>query len=464
MSMKNVSQKEKTSMMSPSGMETQGFIQVPEWGFLEEGRMSLKDAQRHFLIFGETGSGKTRSGVLPLLSSWIRFGAGSPETRPGMLVIDPKNEIGPYLRESGLPGVKDVLIDIATSKRKVDLFEGVDRSRLTPWDVVEAIRPLTTFQLEKRNPDHTFWAQLGERLLVAAIDGDRRRPLNQSLFGEDENDNYFERIEAFLIKTSGNGNAKVTAWNGLSNLGCEEAAEFAGMAEEQYSGALSFAMNYLRIPASETFARYVWCNPFIPLGKEVAVSVLEAMEEGKILLVGFLDQKRMDAADAVGKVIKGMFFRFTFSRKDRERPLVYVCDEFQRFITGDEETGEQSYIDRCRAMNVSCILATQSPNSLLYALKTQAGSASPKDSFHIIFDNTGNKLFFKTDNTTVVDELQKRIPLPSRANSSRHVVEIRPPARLRLGECYALLAGGRWGIWKVDLGGGPKDREECPGF
>lgn len=466
MSTKDLPQKRKPAVESSQGTSPD-LIHVPEWGFLEEGRMPLDHARRHFLIFGETGSGKTRSGILPLLSAWVRFGAGLPKARPGMLIIDPKNEIGPYLSGAKLPGIEDILIDFEASRKKVDLFEGRDRTKLSPEDVVEAIGPLTSLQQEKQDPRNTFWAQLGERLLTVAIDGVMRRSLKQG--DSDKNENYFKKTANFLMRTLDRQKVKTDEWEGitrdlawkeLEDLGCRGAAEFASMADNQYSGVLSVAMNYLKVPASETFARYIWCNPLVPPGKGAAVSILEAMEEGRILLVGVLDRKSLDAEDAVGKVIKGLFFRFTFLRKDMNRPLVYACDEFQRFITGDEETGEQSYIDRCRAMNVSCIMATQSPNSLLYALRAKAGSVSPQDSFRIICDNTANKFFFRTTNPVVREELRMQIPI---REGLSHVLDVRPPASLEVGECYGILSNGRWGIWRINIGGGTQGGDECPG-
>ena len=69
---------------------------VPEWRslFAPEGAVPRAVLTRHALILGETGSGKTASAILPILSAMARAPAG---VVAGGLVIDPKRELGPAL-------------------------------------------------------------------------------------------------------------------------------------------------------------------------------------------------------------------------------------------------------------------------------------------------------------------------------------------------------------------------------
>ena len=71
-------------------------LTVPEWAPLypPDGAVPRALLTRHTLVLGETGSGKTASAVLPLVTAMAR----APRERLGtVLVIDPKREIAPVL-------------------------------------------------------------------------------------------------------------------------------------------------------------------------------------------------------------------------------------------------------------------------------------------------------------------------------------------------------------------------------
>ena len=71
-------------------------IRVPEWKaiFPPNGRIPTAALCRHTLILGETGSGKTASGILPAVSGIL----GEQSAVGCALVIDPKTDILPVLR------------------------------------------------------------------------------------------------------------------------------------------------------------------------------------------------------------------------------------------------------------------------------------------------------------------------------------------------------------------------------
>lgn len=73
-------------------------LPVYEWRTLYPNGVSLQNLCRHTLNLGETGSGKTRSGILPVVKAVVETANESAKSPIGcMLVIDPKKEIGDYL-------------------------------------------------------------------------------------------------------------------------------------------------------------------------------------------------------------------------------------------------------------------------------------------------------------------------------------------------------------------------------
>ena len=151
---------------------------------------------------------------------------------------------------------------------------------------------------------------------------------------------------------------------------------------------------------------------------------------------------------AIGKMLKAGFFKALLIPERLNNPEVwpffYICDEFQRFITFDDESGEQSFLDRCRAYRVCCGLATQSIASLRYVMPTDAGQYA----IRIMLVNTGTKLFFRTTDQDTADSLSTLIPAPTR-EGKMHVVRVRPPTTLQPGECYYLQVNGRAGRGQI---------------
>ena len=94
-------------------------LHIPEWAplFPPAGRVSRTELCRHTLILGETGSGKTRSGILPIVG-----GIMAPASRVGCaLIIDPKGEIRPHL---------DTLAHDGVTVRDLDVHGGPPRAAL----------------------------------------------------------------------------------------------------------------------------------------------------------------------------------------------------------------------------------------------------------------------------------------------------------------------------------------------
>ena len=98
-------------------------MEVPEWkAAIPGGRWYERHFRRHTLVLGETGSGKTRSAVLPILAAAYR----SPRVGVG-LVIDPKRELGNVLdrwdRGGGRAGAGKKLIRIEKGRHLIDLMK-----------------------------------------------------------------------------------------------------------------------------------------------------------------------------------------------------------------------------------------------------------------------------------------------------------------------------------------------------
>ena len=180
---------------------------------------------------------------------------------------------------------------------------------------------------------------------------------------------------------------------------------------------------------------------------------------------GGLDFQRLVARDGPGTLVlfqpardgldnllaialKGLFFESVLDDPDRAGggaglPLVgYVADEFHRFATSDPLHGEQSFLDTCRSFGAFCLLACQSVASIEHALAHGAGSyAQDQSAIDILWNNTANKLVFRSTDPKTATRLAELSPHRPGLDG---VVQVRPVSTLGPGECYAVLADGRF--------------------
>ena len=88
---------------------------IPEWAplYRPNGQVPRGNLCRHTLVLGETGAGKTLSGVLPVVGAVM-----APENRTVgcALIIDPKREIQPYVKQLQHDGVTVHDIDVGPAK------------------------------------------------------------------------------------------------------------------------------------------------------------------------------------------------------------------------------------------------------------------------------------------------------------------------------------------------------------
>jgi hypothetical protein len=171
--------------------------------------------------------------------------------------------------------------------------------------------------------------------------------------------------------------------------------------------------------------------------------VADLIEHGAVIV---FQPRKKATHDLVGAALKSLFFQSAFERKEMLRPLGYFCDEAQRFLTTDEETGEHSVFDTARAYRLTACIASQS----MAALQTAVG-AGPKAlaALESIIVNTPTKVCFRTTDIGSLQLMKRFIPADPRGSS--HVLHARPPSSLRVGECYFSL-DDQWGRYRYRLG------------
>ena len=445
----------------------------------------------HFLITGETGSGKSLSAVMPLLEAILRYpeeaqyhayakilgrkADRASDLRPAVLVIDPKQELS-EMAERKARGGRVIRMAYGEDSPVLHLFEGQALDRLEPFDAMDLIlKQSEFFTLDQERTREPVWnmqaaailrdfmsidvwlARIDKQLVVKLWDDTREHLTGKSGYGDSyladiryDAANYFKAHKTLISLCCDDSPLPLACY-----LDSADKLEVPGDLKSRLVALLSLSQvtrscviwmvnGILTDLASEEFAECVCVNP-IEAPAERMLSVKDVLEKGDVVVYV---PTASPIADMVGRCLKSKFFEFAFQRENKVRPFFYVVDEAHRFLTAGEKDGEQSLLDRCRAYRTGVVLATQSLASLAY--KLEGSSPTGRNSLQIIVNNCGNALYFRTSDTQTQDQLQQRIPEPPVAGRP-HVVKVRPLTSLGVGQCYALRCDGTWGLFQVAL-------------
>ncbi|MEJ8858655.1 DEAD/DEAH box helicase [Variovorax robiniae] len=420
------------------------------------------------LAIGGTGAGKTASALVPVLDALLRYRLHNGKAA-SLLVVDPKNELSARVHATLQElGELDRLVVIDGSTPPIEFFPA--NSPLTPS---ERLAKLEVF-LPARNDagDNAYWRGLGMAFLRDLVQLDdafahasARQGLQMRIFHEIALElgcasgpaSFWSDVRNVMAcaRLSGRHLVKVSRLIGKHcksvdlDLGAIARTLEAYTADrdliEQFNYVLMSACDTLGALMADPETKSLVDFDVRPIGEQPRTNVLELVQEGKVIL--FSPEMRAGHRLAA-QALKTKFFEAVFARTDQERPIGIVVDEAQRFVTSDPESGEQSFLDRCRAFRCITLLATQSLASLRYEL---GSLSSGQAALEIMGSNLPSKFFFRSTDDQTVNWLRNQLPHPG--NGGAHIVDVRRPAQLRPGEAYYLLADGQWGRGQADLQG-----------
>jgi hypothetical protein len=448
------------------------------------------DMARHFLITGETGSGKSVSAVMRLLEGILRYpeedqylayakevgekAEKASDLRPAVLVVDPKQELEEIVRREAR-GRRVIRVTYAQNGPVLHLFEGWQLDKLDVFDAMDVILKQSDFYAldmgRTREPVWNMqaasilrdlmaidiWLARRDRLLMVKLWDELREEVakidsREASYMEGlkyDRSNYFKTHKTLMSLCSDSPAPLAWYLDAVDKLGVPgdlktRLAALLSLAEKTRSCVIWMINGILDDLSSDEFASCVSVNP-IEAPAERMLSVRDVLEQGDVVVY---IPTASPIADMVGRCLKSKLFEFAFQRENKVRPFFYVVDEAQRFLTAGEKDGEQGLLDRCRAYRTGVVLATQSLASLAY--KLEGSSPNGKNCLQIILNNCGNALYFRTTDIQTQENIQQRIPMPPVPNRP-HVVQIRPLSSLSVGQCYALRCDGTWGLFKVSL-------------
>lgn len=406
------------------------------------------------LAIGGTGSGKSQSLVIPLLNALLRYELHDG-TVASLLVIDPKKELLAHVRTTlGQRNELDRLVIIGEGA-PIRIF--ANDSALS---VSDKLAKLQVFGPKAHSEsDHSYWQNLSNAMLLDLMQLElafAKQTHGKRLFALmcDElrlpntwGKGFWQQLRAVLAH-SRTSRARLRETDALLRFICRQALVeirsvqvmqvYTGDDEllRQWTYAVQSADPLIIALSNPDVCQFVDLDPVQKLDG-CNTNISDLVVQGKVVV--FCPEPR-EGHRLAAMSLKSKFFEAVFSRENQRRPIGVVADEFQKFVTNDQETGEQSFLDRCRAYRCIAVLATQSISSLKYAL---GSNAAAQTAVEIVTANTPSRFIFRTTDTDTVAWLKSQLPCAS--DSGPHVIDLRRPASLRPGEAYYILANGVWG-------------------
>lgn len=410
------------------------------------------------LILGSTGSGKTASFIQPALTAMLKYRV--EDRAAAMLAIDPKVEL--------LSSIKNTLAEIGETNRLVVVGECDPIQFFSEGDdlsLEDRFAIARRFVAGESRGEDSRWSAMADRLLVSLFKDSEAfglvvgvgllESIVWMMTGDDQyrNANEWVTIKKLLMLGM-DGQQQIRYMSDLYDVLCSSVgltnldrplARYAVLQQDhdQYfynaRGALLIAdflggkdiTSLLDMSVTRTKVERPLC------------SIGAAIERGAVIV---FQPRQKPTHDIVGAALKSLFYRCVMERKDMLRPIGLICDEAQRFITADPETGEHSFLDRCRAYRVNAILATQSMAALEAVVNSEPGGRSALES---ILVNTPTKACFRTTDFSASHMMKSFIPADP--SGQGHVLNARPLSSLKVGECYYSI-GGTWGRSRYQLG------------
>ncbi len=457
---------------------------------------------QHCLITGQTGTGKTTSYVLPFSLATLNYQCKGGKLAGG-LVIDPKSELLGKLQAA--PSIVNRLIKLGEKRNRLKYFEFTSDSTST-WERMKNLFTLLAGAVNS-GQDFDHWREMGITLACDLMEI-QAAVWRTSITREHGPVNFLAdaipMLRHFALDKEGKPNCRISSYpvqpellqeipvlggrfdvRGKSNLRMlreyfevitlnhdvlVEAAKHVGSLLDQFALDLPnplscFTSNddlirqlmYLQMSVQPELANM--SNPAIeqfidldPTGMpdvHESLSMRERIDAGGIVVYqpGVVEP---EIDQTVGKVLKEMFVRYIQSRSDMGQPIVYVCDEFHRYVSADRHYGEPVFLSFCRSYRVMVCLCTQSISALELALCGQRGVTDHKAAKDCILANIGTKIMMRS--TDANSQLTAQSIYPFAISEKRpHVIAARPLSTLKVGESYYMTADARFGREKVVL-------------
>lgn len=381
----------------------------------EDGKISIpeKSLFQNILITGTTGSGKTSSAMYPFCKQLIEYENVNADKKLGMLILDVKGNFYEQVLNFAKDAYreKDVVLIKLGGKYT---YNPLDKPGLKPSVLADRLK--TILLLFSPNNSDDYWLDKAAQVLTESIKLCRLYNNNYVSFPELHkiifSPDYFSQKIISLKKDF--QSAKFSEEQCFELLSCIEffENEFKGLDER----VLSIVKSEISRITSMFISDYQVKKTFCPLQEDITFSGFKScLEQGKIVVLSINLAEHQNLARFMAAYLKLDFqteVLGSLSNPKAIRPSVFLCDEFHEFVTRTDA----DFFAQSREAKCINIVATQSYSSLVKTLKDTT-------CMRVLTQNLINKLWFRTDDSFTIEEIQKQLGKEDKQRTSYTVSE-----------------------------------------
>lgn len=374
------------------------------------------DLLEHVLATGGTGSGKTRSFLLPLVESVLkRFGTGA-QNKAAMLLMDAKGDMAQLAGECAKRGGRkeDLYILGESGNCWFDLFalfEG-DPTRVSNF-LYETLEERGVGGASRGGSNESFWEENARRLLRASTSL-AKITHGVGLGGLGGIAHALNRIVSIRFRSDEEASDEAV------NEICNEIQVAHGdglLPDDEFKSLVDYIKNDVRTGNHNTwgtianmarnytghFSSPELQNLFSEQPGRRRIVPETVIDEGLVLIVSLSPVIYGEAATPFRMAIKKAFYERILQRDhlatiegglprriNRSRPILCVMDEFHTTLNSRGRSADAYFLDRAREFECMCILATQGISAIQAAL-------GDKNQCDHLLNNCRTKFFFAND-------------------------------------------------------------------
>ena len=384
--------------------ESDNLVYIPE-----------KSLYQNILVTGTIGSGKTSSCMYPFTKQLILYNKNDSFSKIGMLILDVKGNF--YREVIKFASVSDRLDDLYIIELGKDVkYNPLDKPDLKP--MVLANRLKTILMLFSPNNSDSYWLDKVEQLLCEAIKLCR-------LY----NDGYVTFLELHKLITIPNYYMDkldiikdIFSYGKLSKKDCYDALSSIEFFEKEFNSLDTRTSAIIKSEITRItncfVSDYDVMNTFCPKKKDITFKGFrDLVDNGKIVVLNMNIAEYKNLSKIIATYLKLDFQTEVMSRLSRYnsnsfRSVAFVCDEFHEYCSASDA----DFFAQSREAKCINIVATQSYSSLLNSINNQYA-------VKVIIQNLINKFWFRTDDISTIDDIQKQIGKEDKLKISRSITE-----------------------------------------